>query len=69
MFLFAKEKVIHLNVSHTEKVFERVLINRVREQVKTDDVQVKFTQGKSIIDAIFIVRQIQEKFKANNKRL
>ena len=37
--------------------------------MKTDDMQFGFTNGKSITDAIFIVRQIQDKFRAKDTRL
>ena len=51
------------------KVFERVLESKIREQVKINDMQFCFTHGKSTVDAIFIVRQVQEKFGTRDKRL
>ena len=56
-------------LEHGMKVVERVLEKRIREQVKIDDMQFGFTSGKSTTDAIFIVRQIQEKFRAKKKNL
>ena len=46
------------------KVLERVLEKRIRERVKIDDMQFGFTPGKGTTDAIFIVRQLQEKFRS-----
>ena len=37
--------------------------------MKIDDMQFGFTHGKSTTDAIFIVRQVQEKFRAKDRRL
>ena len=38
-------------------------------QVHIDDLQFGFMSGRSTTDAIFIVRQLQEKFHAINKAL
>ena len=48
------------------KVVERVLEWRVREQVDIDKMQFGFTSGKRTTDAIFVVRQVQEKFQKKN---
>ena len=56
-------------LEHGMKVIEQVLAKRIREQVKIDDMQFGFTQGKSTTDAIFIVRQLQEKFRAKDRTL
>ena len=54
-------------MEHGMKVLERVL--EKREQVKIDDMQFGFTPGKGTTDAIFIVRQLQEKFRSKRKTL
>ena len=51
------------------KVMERVLEKRVRSQVKIDDMQFGFMPGKGTTDAIFIMRQMQEKHQAKKKEL
>ena len=51
------------------KVMERVLEKRVRSQVKIDDMQFGFTPGKGTTDAIFIMRQMKEKYQAKKKQL
>ena len=56
-------------LQHGMKVLERVLEKRIREQVKIDDMQYGFTPGKGTTDAIFIVRQLQEKFTSKRKTL
>ena len=54
---------------HAMKVLERMIEGRVRKIVKIDNVQFGFMAGRSTTDAIFIVRQLQEKFLARNKEL
>jgi len=43
------------------KVIERVFERRIREKVKIDAVQFGFISGKGTTDAVFTVRQMQEK--------
>jgi hypothetical protein len=56
-------------LEHAMKVLERVLAKRIREQVTIDDMQFGFRPGKGTTDAIFIVRQLQEKHQAKRKNL
>ena len=56
-------------LEHAMKVFERVIEKRVRAIVKLDEMQFGFSPGKGTIDAIFIVRQLQEKYLSKNKEL
>ena len=49
-------------LDHAMKVFERVLEKRIRSSIKIDDQQFGFRPGRGTTDAIFIIRQIQEKF-------
>jgi len=44
------------------KVVERIFKNRIRQQINIDDMQFGFVKGKGTTDAVFIVRQMQEKF-------
>ena len=50
------------------KVLERIVDGLVRQLVSTDDSQFGFVPGKGTINAIFVVRQLQEKYLAANKR-
>ena len=57
-------------LEHAIKVLERVIEGRVRKIVKIDDMQFGFmAAGRSTTDAIFIVRQLPEKYLARNKEL
>ena len=56
-------------LEHALKILERVVEVRVRKIVKIDDLQFGFMPGKGTTDAIFIVRQLQEKFLAKEKDL
>ena len=51
------------------KVFERVIEARLRNRATIDNMQFGFSAGKGTVDAIFIQRQVQEKFLENNKEL
>jgi hypothetical protein len=48
---------------------ERVLENRIREQLCVDEMRFWFRPGKGTMDAIFIVKQLQEKHQAKGKKL
>jgi len=56
-------------LEHAMKVMERISENRIRQQIDIDDMQFVFMKGKGTTDAIFIVRQMQEKFRAKGKKL
>jgi hypothetical protein len=56
-------------LEHVMKVLERVVEARVRRTVRIDDMQFGFMPGKGTTDAIFIVRQLQEKFLAKKQDL
>jgi hypothetical protein len=56
-------------LEHAMKVVERVLEWRVREQINIDEMQFGFTPGKGTTDAIFVVRQVQEKYLGKKKNL
>ena len=51
------------------KVLERILDGLIRQLVSIDDSQFGFIPGRGTTDAIFVVRQLQEKYLAANKRL
>lgn len=56
-------------LEHSMKVVERVLEQRIRKMVKVNEMQCGFMPRKGTTDAIFIVRQVQEKYRAKGKRL
>ena len=51
------------------EVLQRVYESFLWHQVRIDDMQFVFMPGRSTTDAIFVVRQLQEKFYAINKTL
>jgi len=56
-------------LDHVMKVLERVIENRVRSKVCINDMQFGFRSGRGTTDAIFIVRQIQERFLEKKRDL
>ena len=54
-------------LEHGMKIFERVLEHRLRALVRIDGRQFGFVSGKSTNDALFIMRQIQEKFSQKKR--
>jgi len=56
-------------LEHAMKVVERIFKDRIRQQIDINDMLFGFMKGKGTIDAIFIVRQMQEKFRAKGKKL
>ena len=51
------------------EVLERVIEGRLRKIVRIDSMQFGFMAGRSTTDAIFLVRQLQEKHLAKSKDL
>jgi len=60
-------------LEHAIKMVERIFEHRIWQQIDVDDMQFVFMTGKGTTDAIFIaifiVRQMQEKFTAKGKKL
>ena len=56
-------------IEQTMKVLERVVEVLIRQRVEIDEMQCGFMSGRGTTDAIFIVRQLQEKpLSVNYKR-
>ena len=51
------------------KILERIVDDLIRQLVSIDGSQFGFVLGRGTTDAIFVVRQLQEKYLAANKRL
>ena len=51
------------------KILERIVDGLIRQLVSIDESQFGFVPGRGTTDAIFVVRQLQEKYLAANKRL
>ena len=56
-------------IDHVMKVLERLVKRKVKSKGTLDSMQFGFTSGKGTTDAIFIVRQMQEKYLAKKKEL
>ena len=56
-------------LEHIFKVLERIVEGRLRVLVDIHEQQFGFMKGKSTVDAIFIVRQIQEKYLEGNRKV
>ena len=51
------------------KILERIIDGLIRQEVSINDSQFGFVPVRGSTDAIFVVRQLQEKYLAVNKRL
>ena len=56
-------------LDHIMKLLERIIEQLIRGHVKIDEMQFGFMPGKSTTEAIFMVRQLQEKYLAKHKKL
>ena len=64
----ASYRIVKL-LEHDMKVVERLLEKRLRRLVKVDQMQFGFMLGRSTVDAIFILRKMQESFLEKNRKL
>ena len=56
-------------LEHAMKGWEHVLLARLKEFISIDPQQFGFQAGRSTSDAIFIIRQLQEKYSSKKKTL
>ena len=56
-------------LDHVMKGVERVIEKIIRQRILIDNMQFGFMPGRGTTDAIFILRQLQEKHLAKNKNL
>ena len=64
-FIYSSIKLLE----HAMKVFEHVIERRLRSTVQIDAMQFGFRPRKGTTDAIFVVRQLQEKYMEKKKEL
>ena len=51
------------------KIVERVLERRIRTTVNLNEMQFRFVPGKETVNAIFIVRRMQEEYQKKDRKL
>ena len=56
-------------MSHTMKIWERIIDRRLREETTIGDEQFGFMPGRGTTDAISAVRQLMEKHREKQKEL
>ena len=56
-------------MSHTMKLWERIIETRLREITNIADNQFGFRPGKSTTEPIFALRMLQGKYREKNKEL
>ena len=56
-------------VDQVMKVIERVIDKLLRERIDIDEMQFGFVSGRGTTDAIFLLRQLQEKYLGKRKNL
>ena len=54
---------------HAMKIVQKVLERRLQRMVKVDEIQFGFMPGKGTIDAVFILRRLQEEYLDKEKKL
>ena len=56
-------------MSHTMKVWERIIEARLRDRVEISKQQYGFMPGKGTTDAMFVLRMLMEKYREDQKEL
>ena len=56
-------------LEHVFKIQERVMEGRLRALIEINEKQFGFMKGRSTVDTIFIVRQMQEKYLEGNRKV
>ena len=56
-------------LEHAFKLYEKILDGSLHEVVDIDKMQYGFMPGRGTVDAVFVLRRLNEKFRAKNKKL
>ena len=56
-------------LEHAMKIVEEVLEKQIQTLIKLNKMQFRFITGKGTVDAIFIMRRMQEEYQKKDKKL
>ena len=56
-------------MSHSMKLWERIMDERIREETSVGEEQFGFMPGRGTMDAVFALRQVMEKYREKQKGL
>jgi len=56
-------------MSHTKKLWERVIERRIRKETRVTDNQFGFMPGRSTMEAIYLLRRVMERYRTDKKYL
>ena len=56
-------------LEHAFKLYEKILDRRLREVLDIDKMQYEFMPGRETVYPVFVLRELTEKFIAENKKL
>ena len=56
-------------LEHAFKLYEKILDGHLCKVVDIDKIQCGFMSGRGIVDAVFVLRRLMEKFRAKSKKL
>ena len=56
-------------LEHAMKIVEKVLERRIQTLINLNEIQFRFMSGKKTVDAIFILRKMQEEHQKNDNKL
>ena len=56
-------------LEHAMKIIKRALVRQIQTLVNLNEMQFGFVPGKGTVNAVFIVRRMQEEYQKKNNKL